>query len=245
MKQQSFARVAWETKKTRREIFLEDMERIVPWTEMVERIERYYPKGEDGRPPKGWERMLRIYLMQLWFNPSDPGMEDRIYERESVRRFAGIELGEETGPDESTIVRFRHLLEQHELAEQLFDHVGRDLEQRGLLVRSGTIVDATRIATPPSTQHRAQARDPDMTQTKQGNAWSFGMKMHIGTDLRGIVHTTVATTAAVHDAQVLEDCLHGEERAIYGNRADADEARRRSCSRRREHWRVAKKAPRG
>ena len=176
MKQQSFASVAWETKrkKTRREIFLEEMERVVPWAELVKRIEPYYPKGEDGRPPKGLERMLRIHFMQLWFNQSDPGMEDLIYESESVRRFAGIELGKDAVPDESTILRFRHLLEQHDLAEELFDRVGRYLEQRGLLLRSGTIVDATLIAAPPSTKNQAQARDPDMSQTKKGNQWYTG-----------------------------------------------------------------------
>ena len=187
MKQQSFASMAWETKrkKTRREVFLEEMERVVPWAELVKRIEPYYPKGEDGRPPKGVERMLRIHFMQLWFNQSDPGMEDLIYESESVRRFAGIELGQDAVPDESTILRFRHLLEQHGLAEQLFARVGRYLEQRGLLVRSGTIVDATLIAAPPSTKNQAQARDPEMSQTRKGNQWYFGMKMHIGTDPAG------------------------------------------------------------
>lgn len=247
MKQQSFASMAWETKrkKTRREVFLEEMERVVPWAELVKRIEPYYPKGEDGRPPKGVERMLRIHFMQLWFNQSDPGMEDLIYESESVRRFAGIELGQDAVPDESTILRFRHLLEQHGLAEQLFARVGRYLEQRGLLVRSGTIVDATLIAAPPSTKNQAQARDPEMSQTRKGNQWYFGMKMHIGTDPRGIVHTAVATTASVHDSQVLEDCLHGGERAIYGDRAYADASRRRRYTRRGVRWRVAKKAQRG
>ena len=247
MKQQSFASVAWETKrkKTRREVFLEEMEQVVPWAELVKRIEPHYPKGEDGRPPKGLERMLRIHFMQLWFNQSDPGMEDLIYESESVRRFAGIELGKDAVPDESTILRFRHLLEQHDLAKELFDRVGRYLEQRGLLLRSGTIVDATLIAAPPSTKNQAQARDPDMSQTKKGNQWYFGMKMHIGTDPRGVVHTAVATTASVHDSQVLEDCLHGEERAIYGDRAYADASRRRSYTRRGVRWRVAKKAQRG
>ncbi len=247
MKQQSFASVAWETKrkKTRREVFLEEMERVVPWAELVKRIEPYYPKGEDGRPPKGVERMLRIHFMQLWFNQSDPGMEDLIYESESVRRFAGIELGQDAVPDESTILRFRHLLEQHDLAEELFDRVGRYLEGRGLLVRSGTIVDATLIAAPPSTKNQAKARDPDMSQTQKGNQWYFGMKMHIGTDPRGVVHTAVATTASVHDSQVLEDCLHGEERAIYGDRAYADASRHRRYARRGVRWRVAKKAQRG
>jgi transposase, IS5 family len=247
MKQQSFASAAWETKrkKTRREVFLEEMEQVVPWSELLKLIEPYYPKGEDGRPPQGLERMLRIHLMQLWFNQSDPGMEDLLYESESVRRFAGIELGRDAVPDESTILRFRHLLEQHELAAQLFDRVGRYLERRGLLLRSGSIVDATLIAAPPSTKNQDRARDPDMSQTKKGNQWYFGMKMHIGTDPRGVVHTAVATTAAVHDSQVLDDCLHGAERAIYGDKAYADEEKRRHHARRGVRWRVAKKAKRG
>lgn len=247
MKQQSFASAAWEakSKKTRREVFLEEMEQVVPWDELLKLIEPYYPKGEDGRPPQGLERMLRIHLMQLWFNQSDPGMEDLLYESESVRRFAGIELGVDVVPDESTILRFRHMLERHELAAQLFDRVGRYLEQRGLLLRSGTIVDATLIAAPPSTKNQDQARDPEMSQTKKGNQWYFGMKMHIGTDARGVVHTAVATTAAVHDSQVLDDCLHGAERAVYGDKAYADEEKRWHHTRRGVRWRVAKKAKRG
>lgn len=247
MKQQSFASAAWETKrkKTRREIFLEEMETVVPWGKLVKLIDPYYPKGETGRPPLGLEKMLRIHFMQLWFNQSDPGMEDLIYESESVRRFAGIELGVEPVPDESTILRFRHTLEQHRLAEKLFDRVGRHLEQRGLLLRSGSIVDATLIAAPPSTKNRSHQRDPEMSQTKKGNQWYFGMKMHIGTDRRGIVHTAVATTAAVHDSQVMDDCLHGEERAIYGDKAYASEAQRQRYTQQGVRWRVAKKAKRG
>jgi transposase, IS5 family len=247
MKQQSFASAAWEakSKKTRREVFLEEMEQVVPWDELLKLIEPYYPKGEDGRPPQGLERMLRIHLMQLWFNQSDPGMEDLLYESESVRRFAGIELGVDAVPDESTILRFRHLLERHDLAAQLFDRVGRYLEQRGLLLRSGTIVDATLIAAPPSTKNQDQARDPEMSQTKKGNQWYFGMKMHIGTDQHGVVHTAVATTAAVHDSQVMDDCLHGAERAVYGDKAYASEARRQRCARHKVRWRVAKKAKPG
>jgi len=247
MKQQSFASAAWETKrkKTRREMFLEEMEQVVPWGKLVKLIEPYYPKGETGRPPLGLEKMLRIHFMQLWFNQSDPGMEDLIYESESVRRFAGIELGVEPVPDESTILRFRHTLEGHCLAEKLFDRVGRHLEQRGLLLRSGSIVDATLIAAPPSTKNKSHQRDPEMSQTKKGNQWYFGMKMHIGTDTRGTVHTAVATTAAVHDSQVLDDCLHGEEHAIYGDKAYAGEELRQRHTRQGVRWRVAKKGRRG
>ncbi|HVA56219.1 MAG TPA: IS5 family transposase [Gammaproteobacteria bacterium] len=247
MKQQSFASAAWETKrkKTRREMFLEEMEQVVPWGKLVKLFEPYYPKGETGRPPLGLERMLRIHFMQLWFNQSDPGMEDLIYESESVRRFAGVELGIDAVPDESTILRFRHTLERHGLAEQLFDRVGRHLEQRGLLLRSGSIVDATLIAAPPSTKNKSHQRDPEMSQTKKGNQWYFGMKMHIGTDRRGIVHTAVATTAAVHDSQVMDDCLHGEEQAIYGDKAYAGEEPRQRYTRQGVRWRVAKKGRRG
>lgn len=247
MKQQSFASAVWEMKgkKTRRELFLEEMDQVVPWKELVRLIAPYYPKGEDGRPPKGLERMLRVHFMQLWFNQSDPGMEDLIYESESVRRFADIELGRDAVPDETTILRFRHLLEQHDLAQELFDRVGRYLERRGLILRGGTIVDATLIAAPPSTKNREHRRDPDMTQSKKGNQWYFGMKMHIGTDAHGIVHTVVATTGSVNDSQVMEDCLHGAERAIYGDRGYVSEERRRRYTRQGVRWRVTKKAPRG
>jgi IS5 family transposase len=157
------------------------------------------------------ERMLRIYFMQNWFNLSDPQAEDSLYDMESMRRFAGIELAEEDIPDESTILRFRHLLEEHRLTEGIFAEVRSLLEEKRLLLKSGTIVDATIIAAPPSTKNAEGARDPEMRQTKKGKDWHFGMKAHVGTDRRGIVHSVSTTAANVHDSTQMVKLLHGEE----------------------------------
>ena len=192
MKRQiSFAEAESQGKKrvTRRQRFLTEMESVVPWPRLLAAIEPYYPKGERGRPPIGLERMLRIYFLQQWFNLSDPQAEDAIYDSESMRRFARVELGDEVVPDETTILRFRHLLEQHGLTQAIFNSITDLLEERRLLLRSGTIVDATIIAAPSSTKNASATRDPEMKQTRKGRNWHFGMKLHIGADQRGIVHT--------------------------------------------------------
>jgi IS5 family transposase len=163
--------------------------------------------------------MLRIYFLQQWFNLSDPQAEDAVYDSESMRRFARVELGEEVVPDESTILRFRHLLEQHGLTKALFDAVAGWLEERRLLLRAGTIVDATIIAAPSSTKNASATRDPEMRQTRKGKHWHFGMKLHIGTDKRGIVHTVKATAASVADITQLPELLHGQERELFGDQA--------------------------
>jgi IS5 family transposase len=219
--QQSFAALAWNTKGkvTRRERFLAEMDAVIPWSRLIALIEPHYPKAGQGRQPLGLAKMLRIYFLQQWFNLSDPQAEDALYDSESMRRFARVELGEEVVPDESTILRFRHLLEQHGLTLAIFEEVQNLLEERRLLLRSGTIVDATIIAAPSSTKNAAAARDPEMKQTRKGRNWYFGMKLHIGADRRGLVHTVRATDASVADITQLPELLHGEERELFGDQA--------------------------
>ena len=219
--QRTFASLAWngKGKVTRRERFLAEMDAVIPWSRLVRLIEPHYPKAGQGRQPLGLEKMLRIYFLQQWFNLSDPQAEDAIYDSESMRRFARVELGDEVVPDESTILRFRHLLEQHGLTHGIFDAVADLLEARRLLLRSGTIVDATIIAAPSSTKNASASRDPEMKQTRKGRNWHFGMKLHIGADKRGIVHTVRATAASVADITQLPDLLHGQEREVFGDQA--------------------------
>jgi IS5 family transposase len=219
--QRTFASIAWQAKGkvTRRERFLAEMDAVIPWSQLLGLIEPHYPKAGQGRQPLGLEKMLRIYFLQQWFNLSDPQAEDAVYDSESMRRFARVELGEEVVPDESTILRFRHLLEQHGLTKALFDAVAGWLEERRLLLRAGTIVDATIIAAPSSTKNASATRDPEMKQTRKGKHWHFGMKLHIGTDKRGIVHTVKATAASVADITQLPELLHGQERELFGDQA--------------------------
>jgi IS5 family transposase len=247
MKQSSFASLAWETKKkiTRREKFLADMDAVMPWDELLAVIEPHYAKGDRGRPPMGLELMLRIYFMQQWFNLSDPAMEDGLYDSESMRRFAGVDLGQDAVPDETTILNFRRLLETHHLTAKLFARTNRYLEQQGLLVKSGTIVDATIINAPTSTKNESGERDPEMRQTKKGNQWYFGMKVHVGTDQRGVVHSAAVTPASVHDSQVMDDLVHGQEKTVFGDQAYAGRARQTAYRARGIRWGVATKAPPG
>src|SRR6201988_3526350 len=212
--QRTFASMAWNAKGkvTRRERFLAEMDAVIPWSRLIRLIEPHYPKAGNGRQPLGLEKMLRIYFLQQWFNLSDPQAEDAIYDSESMRGFARVGLGDGVVPDESTILRFRHLLEQHGLTHAIFNSITGLLAERRLLLRSGTIVDATIIAAPSSTKNASASRDTEMKQTRKGRNWHFGMKLHIGTDRRGIVHSLVATHAAAADLQQLPDLLHGEER---------------------------------
>jgi len=221
MNQLTFASLAWSSKGkvTRRERFLAEMNAVIPWARLLGLIEPYYPKPGKGTQPLPLERMLRIYFMQNWFNLSDPGAEDALYDSESMRRFAGIELVEDAIPDESTILRFRHLLERHGLTERIFEEVRWLLEEKRLLLKSGTIVDATIIAAPPSTKNAEKARDPEMHQTRKGKEWHFGMKAHVGTDTRGIVHSLVTTPANAADISQLPQLLHGEEKVLFGDQA--------------------------
>ena len=196
------------------------MERVVPWPALCGLIEPFYPKPGNGRPPIGVERMLRIYFLQHWFNLSDPAVEEALYDSLAMRRFVGIDLGREPVPDETTVCRFRHLFEAHDLGQPLFDEVQRHLAANGLKVATGTIVDATIINAPPSTKNANKARDPEMHQTKKGNQWYFGMKAHFGVDSRTkLIHSVVATPANVADSTVLPDLLHGNETRVWGDQA--------------------------
>ncbi len=223
MRQQTFAEVGFEKhrKPTRREQFLDDMERVVPWAALCALIDPFYPKPPGaGRRPVGLDRMLRIHFLQHWFNLSDPAAEEALYDSRAMRRFVGIDLGREPVPDETTICKFRHLLEAHDLGARLFELIGDHLEEAGLKIRTGTIVDATIIDAPSSTKNKDKARDPEMHQTKKGNQWYFGMKAHIGVDSQSkMIHAVAATAANVHDSQVLEDLLHGDETRVWGDSA--------------------------
>jgi IS5 family transposase len=207
-------------RKSRRELFLEEMDTVVPWTGLVELIQPHYPKGENGRPPVGLERMLRLYFLQQWFNLSDPGLEDALYESPVLRRFAGIDLGREPVPDETTILHFRHLLEKHDLGRSILKMVNEYLALCGIRVTTGTIVDATIIHAPSSTKNENKERDPEMHQVKKGNQWYFGMKAHVGVDSKhGIVHSAEATAANIADSKMLPELLHGNERKVWGDAA--------------------------
>jgi hypothetical protein len=204
----TFASLAYDSKKkkTRREKFLEEMDRVIPWDELLKIVRHKYPKKGNGRQPMPVERMLRIYFLQQWYGLSDPAMEDALYDSESMRRFARINLEADAIPDETTILNFRHYLEEHHLTEKVFKMTKRYLTDKGLLLREGTIVDATIINAPPSTKNQTRTRDLEMKQTKKGNQWYFGMKAHVGTDARrGLAHSIVVTNAAVHDSQVMEE----------------------------------------
>jgi IS5 family transposase len=211
----------WSIKRkvTRRAKFLSEMDAVMPWTMLLTIIEPFYPKGTGGRAPMPLERMLRIYFMQQWFNLSDPGMEDALYEIDSMRRFARLELNQAAVPDETTILNFRHLLEKHKLTEKMFYHVGRLLEKKGLLLKSGTIVDATIIEAPPSTKNEDKARDPEMHQTRKGKDWHFGMKLHVGTTKQGLVHSVATGPANEADISRIDDLVHGQEKELFGDQA--------------------------
>ena len=240
-KQPTFADLEYEGKKrkTRREIFLERMEDLVPWGKLEERIRPYYCRAGRGRRPYELSVMLRIHCVQLFYNLSDPGMEDMLYEVESVRRFAGLRLSGPL-PDETTILNFRHLLEEQELGWGLFEEINRHLESRGLRLREGTIVDASIIEAPASTKNRAGERDPDMDQVKKGKEWHFGMKVHIGADAdTGVVHSMSTTPANVHDVTEAHRLLHGGERRVWGDAGYQGVEKRAENRDMDVEWRVA------
>ena len=204
-------------KKTRKQEFLEQMEQVVPWADLVALIAPYYPEGKNGRPPFALQTMLRTHFMQQWFTLSDPGMEEAFFDTPLYREFAQLEEFSRL-PDESTILRFRHRLEKHKLAEQIFLTVNEILTQRGLLLKAGTAVDATLIAAPTSTKNKDKARDPDMHSSKKGNQWYFGMKAHIGVDAdSGLVHTVRGTSGHVSDVAEGNALLHGQETVAFGD----------------------------
>ncbi|MFS8978564.1 IS5 family transposase [Cupriavidus necator] len=219
MKQTSFADVEFAKKKrvTRRERFLGEMDRIVPWARWTALIEPLYPtSGRVGRQPIGVERMLRMYCLQQWFSLSDEAVEDALYDSQALRQFVGVDLSQESAPDATTLLKFRRLLEKHELTSAMFDEVKAVLSERGLLMREGTMVDATLIAAPSSTKNKDKSRDPEMHQTKKGNEWHFGMKAHVGADAdSGLVHSLHTTAANESDIAHTHHLLHGEESQVH------------------------------
>ena len=206
------------TKRTRKREFLDEMERVVPWSVLVQIVEPHYPRAKTGRPPYGIETMLRIHYLQQWFALSDPAMEEALHDMPVFREFAKLDDGVKRLPDETTILRFRHLLEKHDLATDMLRVVNDLLQAKGLMMRKGTVVDATLIAAPSSTKNEAGERDPEMRQTKKGKNWYFGMKAHIGVDAdSGLVHTVATTPANVNDLTMAGALLHGQETAAHGD----------------------------
>jgi len=231
-------------KATRRDVFLAEMDQVVPWADLCAVIAPYYPKDPvgGGRRPVGLERMLRIHFLQQWYALSDPAVEEALYDSVAMRRFVGIDLGQEGAPDETTVCKFRHLLEKHGLAKHLFAAVSRHLKDHGMKLSQGTIVDATIIAAAPSTKNKAKARDPEMHQTKKGQQWYFGMKAHIGVDeCTGQVHSVVSTAANVADVTEVGNLLHGKERHVFGD-AGYIGAEKRAPKRGRRFWIAAKRS---
>ncbi len=240
----SFSSLVYETKKrkTRREKFLEEMDQVIPWEELLKITRKRYPKKGNGRQPMPLEQMLRIYFLQQWYGLSDPAMEDSLYDSESMRRFARIDLASDPVPDETTILNFRHYLEEYHLTEKIFEKTKQYLSDKGMMLREGTIVDATIISAPSSTKNESRTRDSDMKQTKKGNQWYFGMKAHVGTDTRrGLVHSIEITNAAVHDSQVMDNLLHGEESAVYGDKAYSDTGKKEVFESQGIEWHIDRK----
>ena len=241
MDQPTFADLEYQGKKrrTRRELFLQRMDGLIPWQRLEERIRSAYPKPGKGRRPYPLPVMLRVHCVQLFYNLSDPGMEDLLYEAESVRRFVGLSLAEAL-PDETTILNFRHLLERHELGEGLLEEINAHLESQGLRLKEGTIVDASIIEAPSSTKNRSGERDPEMHQTKKGNQWHFGMKAHIGVDSEtGVVHSLTTTAANAHDVTEAHRLLHGGETQVWCDAGYQGVHKRDENLEREVEWQVA------
>ena len=233
---------------TRKAEFLARMEALVPWEAFCALIEPHYPKAGSGRPPRGMERMLRMYLIANWFNLADEACEDALYDVPVFRDFCRIDLGRERVPDATTLLQFRHLLEEHQIGAALFAKIGELLQANGMKLSGGTIVDATLIAAPPSTKNREQSRDPEMHPSKKGGQWHFGMKLHIGVDSQtGLIHSASVTSGNVHDSQQLPNLLHGGETRLYGDNAYRGQKQReqlkdiapraKDFTNKRTHWR--------
>ena len=241
MTQLSFATLDHQNKKkrTKREVFLDEMDDVVPWVRLSALIAPHYPKVGNGRRPYPLETMLRIYFLQQWYQLSDPGAEEALYDIQSMRAFAGLELGRDAVPDETTILNFRHLLERHELTKALFEAVSEHLEDKGALLRGGTIMDATLIAASPSTKNKSGKRDPEMSQSKKGNQWYFGIKAHVGVDARsGLVHTAGVTTGKTHDAKVMDNLIREDDRAVFADKGYVNEKKKRAARRAGVYWGV-------
>ena len=220
MNQMTFSDMEYSGRKrvTQKEKFLREMNEIIPWADWVNKILPYYPAGKRGRPPRGIEVMLRMYLLQIWFNLSDEGLEDAIYDSYAMRSFVGINFLEEQVPDATTLLKFRHLLEKHNLGEAIFNDIKERLQRAGLMMRGSTIVDATIIHSTPSTKNKEGKRDPEMHQTKKGNQWYHGMKVHSGVDCgSGYVHTITGTAANVHDLEEGPKLLRPDDEVVYGD----------------------------
>ena len=241
MSQLTFAEAEYTIKKrkTRREKFLERMEGLIPWQKFEQQLSKKYSQGKAGRKPYPLSTMLRIHIMQLIYNLSDPAMEDALYEIESMRRFAGLRLSDNL-PDETTILNFRHFIERHKLGKRLFDSVQEHLQEQGLKLQEGSIVDATIIAAPTSTKNKSGQRDPEMHQTKKGNEWHFGMKMHIGVDESiGLIHSIATTAANEHDITQTDKLLHGKEKRVWGDAGYTGIEKREEHQDRRVDWLIA------
>lgn len=228
--QTTFLSLGCLTKRTRADRFLEEMNRVVPWNELVAVVAPHYQAAGTGRPLTEVELLLRLHCLQLWYNLSDPGVEDAVHDRLSFQRFLGLDPLNQRVPDESTVLHFRRLLETHQLAERIFATINAGLSAQGLLVKTGTVVDATILAAPRSTKNADGQRDPEMSATQKGSDWHFGMKAHIGVDATsGLVHTVRTTTAKVHDSQVFTELTHGEETVIAGDSAYANQMLKVGC----------------
>jgi IS5 family transposase len=244
--QPSFSQAEFANKKkiTRRENFLARMEAVIPWGKLLAVIEPFYPKGERGRPPVGLERMLRVYFLQQWYGLADEALEDALYDSQALRGFARIDLAAEGVPDATTLLKFRRLLETHDLCKGLFTAINADLTARGLLLREGTLVDATLIAAPPSTKNHEKKRDPEMHQTRKGQQWYFGMKAHIGADRDSkLVHTVVVTAANVADITKTAELLHGQETQVHADAGYTGVEKREEivALERKIDWQIARK----
>ncbi len=241
--QASFSELEYATKKkvTRRDRFLDEINNVTPWAALVAQIEPFYPKGTGrGRPPIGVARMLRMYIAQQCFGLSDEGIEDAIYDSQAIRRFVGVDLSRESAPDATTLLKFRRLLETHQLTERIFQTINALLAAKGLILKEGTVVDATIIAAPSSTKNRSGERDPEMHQTKKGNQWHFGMKAHIGVDAEtGVVRTLFTTSANVSDVTQAHALLHGEERFGVGDAGYQGAEKREENQGRQIQWEIA------
>jgi len=244
--QPSFSQAEFADKKkiTRREKFLGRMEAIIPWPSLLAVLEPFYPKGERGRPPVGLERMLRMYFLQQWYGLADEALEDTLYDSQAMQGFARIDLAAEGVPDATTLLKFRRLLETHDLCKGLFTAINADLTARGLMMREGTLVDATLIAAPPSTKNKEKKRDPEMPQTRKGQQWYFGMKAHIGADRDSkLVHTVVVTAANVADITKTAELLHGQERQVHADAGYTGVEKRAEIAalQRQIDWQIARK----
>ena len=244
MSQLSFSDIEFGTKRkqTRRDKFLAEMDKVVPWARLTGLIEPVYTKGKGGRPPYALETMLRVHFMQQWFALSDPAMEEALYDMQSMRQFAGLSLARGGIPDETTTLNFRHLLEEHQLANRFLEEINTMLAERGLLLKQGTIVDATFIEAPTSTKNASGKRDPEMHQAKKGNNRHFGMKAHIGTDVEsGLVHGVETTPANEHDITQAHKLVHGEEEAVFGDAGYTGVEKREDTKHIKATWHVAMK----